>query len=342
MTEEHGGNLFLHRNMLDFSANLNPLGMPPCIREAVLAASADGAHYPDPDCTALTEQLALAEQTVPGRIVCGNGAADLIYRIAHALRPRRALLCVPAFGEYAAALHECGCTVREHLLKEENEFRLTGSILPLLTGDTDMLILCTPNNPSGLCISPGLLQSIAQRCAENGIFLVCDECFLTLAGQSPACSLRPYLRQHAVILKAFTKLFAMPGLRLGYAVCGSTETADKIRQSGQYWSVSAPAQAAGICALAQTDYVRESIAYIRHERAFLESALRDAGVRVFPSDANFLLLKSDPGLAGRMQQAGILIRDCSNFRGLGTGFFRIAVRTHEENLRLLAALGRCL
>jgi threonine-phosphate decarboxylase len=134
----------------------------------------------------------------------------------------------------------------------------------------------------------------------------------------------------------------MAGIRLGYAVCGSTHIAEMIQQSGQFWSVSALAQEAGIAALDETDYVRKTVRYITEERRFLAAELSKIGVKVYSGTANFLLFKSRTGLAEDLLSQGILIRDCTNFSGLTEGFYRVAVRTHEENIRLITALRRCL
>lgn len=342
MKQQHGGNIYRYPDHLDFSANLNPLGMPPAVREAVCSETAGWEHYPDPDCTALTTAIAAAEGIAPDRIVCGNGAADLIYRLVHAFRPQKAVLCAPTFGEYAAALHEVGCRIDEYVLHEANAFSLDAGFLDCLTPDTDMVFLCSPNNPTGQLTDPALLTEIARTCDENGILLLCDECFLDFTGQTERYSLKRCLCRNAVILRAFTKTYAMPGLRLGFVLCSHPEIAQRIRESGQFWSVSAPAQAAGIAALHETAYLQHAVALLAQERHFLTDALRALGIRVFPSAANFLLLHGTPGLDDRLLQEGILIRNCADYHGLCEGYYRTAVRTHAENLRLCAAFGRCI
>ncbi|MBQ6034138.1 MAG: aminotransferase class I/II-fold pyridoxal phosphate-dependent enzyme, partial [Ruminococcus sp.] len=151
-----------------------------------------------------------------------------------------------------------------------------------------------------------------------------------------------FMNGNCIILKAFTKLFAMAGIRLGYAVCGSSHIAEMIQQSGQFWSVSALAQEAGIATLDEEGYVRKTVRYITEERRFLAAELAKIGVKVYSGTANFLLFKSRTGLAEELLSQGILIRDCTNFSGLTEGFYRVAVRTHEENIRLITALRRCL
>jgi len=342
MIQQHGGNIFRIENVLDFSANIDPLGVPKSVKRVLAESISEIEKYPDPFCIELRNKLAQHEKLPAENIVCGNGADDLIFRIVHAFMPKKALICAPTFSEYRRALNECGCEITEHMLNEENGFEVDGDILDKLDTSLDMCFLCTPNNPTGRLISPEMLGAISRKCEKNRIIFVCDECFMGFVCDSERYSLRNHIGSFSVILKAFTKLYAMPGIRLGYAVCGDAANAEKIRDSGQFWSVSSFAQKAGIAALEVTDYVSKAVEYTAAERAFIVSELRDMGVNVLDSAANFLLFRSVAGLEEKLLAEGILIRECSNFRGLTEGFYRIAVRTHEENSRLIAALRRCL
>ena len=338
MMKIHGGNIYQNKEMLDFSANINPLGMPDAVRRAILVAAGDCVHYPDPHCTALTQCISGFEQIPPAQIVCGNGAADLIYRISHAFQPKHALICAPTFSEYAFALREAGCSVAEYALDPAANFQLDEGFLSAISDETDIVFLCTPNNPTGQLISPELLKKIADQCHEKHTLLISDECFLRFTESPAQYSLRSYWNENCVILNAFTKLYAMPGLRLGYAVCGNELLAEKIRCTGQYWSVSVPAQAAGIAALRETEWIRKTVSYLKAERMFLEELLPAGGVTVYPGSANFMLLKTEPEFGAKMRERRILVRSCSDFHGLSSVHFRIAVRTHDENRMLLAAV----
>lgn len=338
MIPEHGGNLRGRSDLLDFSANINPLGLPHSVKEAVTASVQEWTHYPDPDCTALTAALSANTGFPAEQIVCGNGAADLIYRIVHALHPHHALICAPTFSEYEHALLESGCEISFFNLTEQNSFRLSDEILNRITPDIDLLFLCTPNNPTGLRIEPELLAKIAMHCDKNNTVFVCDECFLAFSEQSAAYSLKSCMNPSCIILNAFTKIYAMPGIRLGFICCGSKELAAKIRQSGQFWSVSVPAQAAGIAALQDAKYLSRTVRYVAEERAFLTDSLRKCGIHVYRSDANFLMLRTNSQFAESMLKAGIIIRQCANFRNLDESYFRIAVRTNEENCQLIRAV----
>lgn len=338
MIEQHGGNLTKYPDFLDFSANINPLGMPESVKRAVIASAAECSRYPDPDCTALTRAIAVYDNLSPEQIVCGNGAADLIYRICYALRPKHAVVCAPTFSEYESALLAVSCEIRHYMLKESCGFHIQPDILTMLTPETDILFLCTPNNPTGQRIPPDLLCKIAEACRNAHIMLICDECFLRFSADAEQYSLRRCFDAHCIILNAFTKLYAIPGLRLGYLCCGDPDLAERIRKTGQYWSVSVPAQKAGIAALHETEYVSRTVEFVTAARKKLAEELRRSGLQVYPSDANFLLLRTDKRFAENMKQQRILVRSCSNFRGLSDSHFRIAVRTTDENAALIKAI----
>ena len=337
----HGGDVYRNRVRLDFSANVNPLGTPPEVMRAVAESASRLAAYPDPYCGALREKLAAVHGVQPEDVVCGNGAAELIFQFAAALRPKIALLPVPSFSEYAAALDAVGCETREYLLERAGGFAVTEALLDAITPETDVLTLCTPNNPTGRSVDPDLLLRILDRCRETGTWLLLDECFLDLTDKGAEKSIIPALRpgDRCFVLRAFTKLYGMAGVRLGYAVCKNTEFLSALCRTVQPWNVSAPAQAAGEAALDCRDFVARTLALIAGERDYLLRALRALGIAVLPGEANFLMLSGVPGLYEKLlTERQILIRSCANYRGLTEGDVRIAVRTHAENEQLIAAL----
>ncbi len=342
MIQEHGGNTIEYQNILDFSANINPLGMPETIQKTIIDNISSIEKYPDPFCTQLREKIAEREKISAVNIVCGNGADDLIYRIVHAVKPQKALMYSPCFSEYERALSEVGCNIIWYPLDENKEFELTETFTNCLDETIDICFICNPNNPNGRVIPPEILRIIAEKCSEHNILLVCDECFIDFVIDSEEYSIKNYLNEKCIILKAFTKIYAVPGIRLGYAVCGSRAEAEKIASTGQYWSVSSLAQRVGLTALDETKYIHRTVGLISRERRFLEAELKKAGVKTYHSDANFLLFKSSENLFAQMITEGILIRDCRNYRGLSAGYYRIAIRTNKENNILLNALRRSL
>ena len=334
----HGGDIYSRHVEHDFSANINPLGLHESIVSAAAEALSRCESYPDPNCRELTAAISSQEGVPAENIVCGNGAADLIYRIVSALKPRTSLLCAPTFSEYEKALKEHGCTVKKHYLKRENCFALTEEILGDITANTDILFLCTPNNPTGITIPRELMRRISEKCSETGTFLVVDECFLDFVENGAELSAKPLLNEKSVVLKAFTKMYAMAGMRLGYAIFGSEKTAAKAAETGQAWSVSTPAQAAGIAALKLNGYAEKTSKIISGERDYLSAGLRSMGFEIIPSEANFILFRCGVPLDKMLIQRGIAIRNCGNYDVPGSGWYRTAVRLRGENELLLAAI----
>lgn len=340
MKHRHGGNIYGYGSILDFSANINPLGMPKAVREAIAGCADACLHYPDPDAKSLREAIAKAEGIPAEAIICGNGAAELIYLLSAALQPKKAVLLAPAFAEYEESLLPVGCQTCFYECRKSAGFVPDEAYLDLLTEDVDIAFLCNPNNPTGAYIPKELLKSIRRKCLQNKIFLVLDECFLDFTGESKERSLIPELSAGGLfILKAFTKIYAMPGLRLGYGMTYDRELLFRMQKARQPWSVSVPAQLSGIAALSEEGFVEKTVCYVREERAFLKGGMENLGIRVYPGEANYLFFETgDPLFGKKLEEKGILIRDCSNYRGLTPGYYRIAVRTRQENEKLLEAI----
>lgn len=345
----HGGDWAGYRaefgcDALDFSANVSPLGLPAGVAAAITNALPTADRYPDPLCRELRAALAGAEGVPADWILCGNGAADLIFRLALAVRPRRALLPAPTFAEYEAALQTVGCAVQRVFLREENEFAVTEEFIDAVTPETDIVFLCQPNNPTGQVTPPALVQRLVRRCAECGAVLVVDECFLDFLPDRDAWTAKQLLRDapQLVILKAFTKLYAMAGVRLGYALCGDAALLEKMRGAGQPWAVSSLAQAAGLAALQETAYAGAVRALIAEQRPRMAAGLRALGLRVMDGQANYLLFRATPDFGEKLRRRGAVVRSCANYPGLDAAWYRTAVRTAEENTRLLQIMGEIL
>ena len=340
MKHIHGGNIYRNSGALDFSANLNPLGMPEAVREAARRGVEASEHYPDPDCTELRAAIGKAEGVDARQVICGNGAAELIFLLAQAKRPKKALLTAPAFAEYEQALRTVDCEMVWHELREDSGFALGESILEKITPETELVMLCNPNNPTGLLTEPALMERILGRCRETGSFLAVDECFQDFVEERERYTMKGMLKNsgNLFLLKAFTKRYAMAGIRLGYGLCSNPEVIGKMQESVQPWSVSIPAQAAGMAALKEEAYVNRAREIVRTERAFLKEELRKLGFQVYDSRANYIFFRGPAGLVEYALKKHVLIRDCSNYRGLTEGYYRVAVKTHEENRKLLEAL----
>lgn len=345
----HGGDWAGYRaefgcDALDFSANVSPLGLPAGVAAAITNALPTADRYPDPLCRELRAALAGAEGVPADWILCGNGAADLIFRLALAVRPRRALLPAPTFAEYEAALQTVGCAVQRVFLREENEFAVTEEFIDAVTPETDIVFLCQPNNPTGQVTPPALVERLVRRCAECSAVLVVDECFLDFLPDRDAWTAKQLLRDapQLIILKAFTKLYAMAGVRLGYALCGDATLLEKMRGAGQPWAVSSLAQAAGLAALQETAYAGAVRALIAEQRPRMAAGLRALGLRVMDGQANYLLFCATPDFGEKLRRRGAVVRSCANYPGLDAAWYRTAVRTAEENTRLLQIMGEIL
>ncbi len=331
---EHGGAM-----PLDLSANINPFGIPPRVSQAMHDAIARCERYPDPLCRALRHAIGETQHVGAGQIFCGNGAAEVLFRLSAVLRPRHALLTAPTFAEYEQSLS--GCELRFHLLREHEGFALTERFLDALTPDLDAVYLCNPNNPTGRTIDPALLREIVERCKQNGTWLIVDECFLDFLQDEETHTLRTALPDYdrLVLLRAFTKMYAVPGVRLGYCMSANAALINALYRAGQPWNVSVIAQACGVAATQEGEFVRQTAAAIARERGVLTEALRARGLTVYPAQANFVLLHTqDLAFGQKLAQKGILVRDCSNYRGLSAGYYRIAVRDAHARQQLLAAL----
>lgn len=337
---EHGGDVFEREIVYDFSANLNPLGMPESVKNALQKSISEWEKYPDPFCRSLVKKLSERENFPPENIVCGNGAADLIFRIVQVVKPKKAVVCAPSFSEYSKALTQNGCEISAYFLSEKSGFALDENILEMLDESVRMLILSTPNNPTGRTIDSEILRRICEKCEANDIVFLCDECFIDFTEN--AAHAEQFINPNVVVLKAFTKIYAMAGLRLGYALFGDDVLAEKVRKNGQFWSVSAPAQTAGEAALDEKNHLEKTLELVKKEREFLTENLRNFGFKVYPSEANFILFYTKLPLDEMLLSEKILIRNCANFDGLEQGYFRIAVRSHEENSALVSAIERCL
>ncbi len=336
----HGGNIYQYRGCLDFSANCNPLGTPGSVKEAVVESLEHISDYPQVGYEPLREALAEYEGMDADSIICGNGAAELVFSVCRARRPKKALVPAPTFAEYEQALLSVGCEVRHYVLREENGFQVQPDFMQALHKGLDIVFLCNPNNPTGILLERDFLFEVLRRCRELEILLVVDECFLDFVKKPGAYSLKAQIHRYhnLFLLKAFTKRYAMAGIRLGYGICENREFLKEMELVTQPWNISSMAQAAGIAALKESAYVEEGRRMVLEEAEFLKKEMEELGLEVYPSQANYLFFKGPENLFEACIEKGILIRDCSNYPGLQKGYFRVAVRKHEENQLLIKAL----
>ena len=285
------------------------------------------------------------EYTKKEYLICGNGAADLIFSLSRALNPKKALLPAPTFAEYEQALVSVGCEISRYYLKEENDFCIQKDYPDVLKREKpDIIFLCNPNNPTGITIPQDLLEEILETCAMQGIFMVVDECFLDFVKDPEKHTLKGKLEKYPglFILKAFTKRYAIPGVRLGYGFCSDRKVLDRMEAVTQPWNVSTMAQQAGMAALKEAEYVEAGRQIIFRESAWMKEKMRQVGLTVYPSEANYIFFYGPEDLFERCVAKGILIRDCSNYLGLKKGYYRVAVKLHEQNEKLIEVLEEVL
>lgn len=338
---QHGGDVYRYKGCIDFSANCNPLGTPESVIRAAAESAARMADYPDVRCQKLREALSAYEGVGPKMLYLGNGAAEVIFSLCLAVRPQKALVPAPTFAEYEQALSSVGCPVEHVSLREEDGFRVDETFVHAIEEKKpEIVFLCNPNNPTGVLTSRDLLIRILEACERVGSRLVLDECFNDFIRERERYTMKAYLKDHPglFILKAFTKRYAMAGIRLGYGLSADPELLDQMEAVTQPWNVSSLAQAAGVAALKEEAYVDAGRRLIWEERDYLKKGLADLRFKLYDSQANYVFFYSGVSLWEACKDRGILIRDCSNYPGLGEGYYRVAVRTHEENLRLLQVL----
>lgn len=336
---EHGGDIYTHEGAIDFSANINPLGIPAAALEAVRANVSALEVYPDIECRDLREAIARFEGTQSRYVVCTAGVTDLLHRLCQVLKSSSSLVTAPCFSGYEQALEQAGSAIIRHPLEEDEGFELTDSIAGFSAWDTppEVVFLCNPNNPTGLTISPELIRAILDEARDAGIVVVLDECFLDFTHEPSAVSLCEAY-PNLVIMRAFTKMFAMAGLRLGYGICSDEQLVARLIAAGQLWAVSGPAQVAGRAALDVEGWTEQTRAYVDEQRAVLQRGLEDCGMRVIPGKANYLMFSCDRDLYAPLLEKGFLIRRCENYIGLDGRWYRVAVRTAQENAALIAAV----
>ncbi len=362
----HGGDVYrasrltgipVHR-IIDFSASINPLGASPMALKAAWAAMGRQSigNYPPPHAGMLASRIERmlggpekGEGT--GRVVVGNGSTELIYLIPRALRPKTVLIHEPAFSEYGRAALLSGARVRASksitLSKSgSNSFDLDRFVRDMRASGADMAFICNPNNPTGQLLDREAVAGLAGEAAKARCRLVVDEAFMdfcpgqSLAGDAVKGGKGSGKKQWLIILRSMTKFHALTGFRIGYAVFGSASDAEKALGCKEPWSVNTPAIEAAMAALDDTAHAQKTLRLMERERAYMSRGLTEAGIWHLPTAANFFLIrvKRPGGLVKLLFQKGILVRDCSNFHGLGEGFIRIAIKKRHENRLLLHAI----
>lgn len=355
----HGGNLrraselygFTEREWLDFSANINPLGLSPAVKAAILQQLDTIVNYPDPEAVKCKQSIADYYDLSVETLVIGNGAVELIYLLTHKLHPRRVLIPAPTFSEYARAVQSLeDSEVIYYPLRPEGEFRIDVDEFINKLSLVDMCFLCNPNNPVGNVLRADELQKIIAAAASRRVWLVLDESFIDFIADSEKISCRHLVAHYdnVIIIHSLTKFFAIPGLRLGFGVMPKS-LARSLEAAKDPWNVNNLAQAAAVAALQDKAYISATVDLIQREKQFMFVELnKTAGITAYWPAANFVFFRLEHmqynalTLADAIACNGILIRDCSSYPGLNKQYLRVAVKKPAENRRLLGVLQNLL
>lgn len=375
----HGGNIykvFREKNLkeiLDYSSNINPYGIPESLKSRIIENLEILERYPDPDYVELREKLAHLNKIDISDIVLGNGATEIIFLFMKVINPKKILIVSPTFGEYERAVKateiprdivSLSCSgdnknienkeieIEYFELKESDDFKLNiGNLKNQLEKKYDLLIICNPNNPTGKFLKLAQTEEILKECNKYDTKLFIDEAFIEFLadGMKESIINTEENKKNLFVTRAFTKFFAIPGLRLGYGMYFDKELEQKISEKKEPWSVNNIAELAGLTVLDDTEYIEKTLKWITKEKIYMYEKLNEiSGIKVYETEVNFITGKIDEKLfleglnvkilREKMLEQGILIRDASNFKFLDKRFFRLAIKDRASNDRVIEAM----
>ena len=375
----HGGNIykiFREKNIkeiLDYSSNINPYGIPESLKKRITENLEILERYPDPDYVELREKLAYLNKVDISNIILGNGATEIIFLFMKVINPKKILIVSPTFGEYERAVKateiprdivSLSCSgdnknienkeieIEYFELKESDDFKLNiGNLKNELEKKYDLLIICNPNNPTGKFLKLAQTEEILKECNKYDTKLFIDEAFIEFLadGMKESIINTEENKKNLFVTRAFTKFFAIPGLRLGYGMYFDKELEQKISEKKEPWSVNNIAEMAGLTVLDDTEYIEKTLKWITKEKIYMYEKLNEiSGIKVYETEVNFITGKIDEKLFSeglnvkilreKMLEQGILIRDASNFKFLDERFFRLAIKDRASNDRVIKAM----
>ena len=376
----HGGNIykvFREKNIkeiLDYSSNINPYGIPESLKSRIIENLEILERYPDPDYVELREKLANLNNVNLSDIILGNGATEIIFLFMKVINPKKILIVSPTFGEYERAvkateipgdivslsysngdnknIENKKIEIEYFGLKESDDFKLNiGNLKNELEKKYDLLIICNPNNPTGKFLKLAQTEEILKECNKYDTKLFIDEAFIEFLadGMKESIINTEENKKNLFVTRAFTKFFAIPGLRLGYGMYFDKELEQKISEKKEPWSVNNIAEMAGLTVLDDTEYIEKTLKWITKEKIYMYEKLNEiSGIKVYETEVNFITGKIDEKLFSeglnvkvlreKMLEQGILIRDASNFKFLDERFFRLAIKDRASNDRVIKVL----
>ena len=379
----HGGNIykiFREKNIkeiLDYSSNINPYGIPESLKKRITENLEILERYPDPDYIELRQKLAHLNKVDISNIILGNGATEIIFLFMKVINPKKILIAAPTFGEYERAVkatervenssvlgnsnkkkdddnsyEKQKIEIEYFELNESDDFKLNiHNLKNELEKKYDLLIICNPNNPTGKFLKLDETEEILRECNKHNTKLFIDEAFIDFLkdGMKESIINTKENRYNLFVTRAFTKFFAIPGLRLGYGIYFDKNLEKEISEKKEPWSVNNIAEIAGLTVLDDTKYIEETLKWIEEEKIYMYEKLNKiSGIKVYETEVNFIAGKIDEKLFSeglnvkilreKMLEQGILIRDASNFKFLDERFFRLAIKNRKNNNRVIETL----
>ena len=379
----HGGNIykiFREKNIkeiLDYSSNINPYGIPESLKKRITENLEILERYPDPDYVELREKLAHLNKVDVSNIILGNGATEIIFLFMEVINPQKVLIVSPTFREYERAAKAIErvedssilgdsdkkeydeksfgkqkIEIEYFELKENDDFKLNiDNLKNELAKKYDLLIICNPNNPTGKFLKLDKTEEILKECNKYNTKLFIDEAFIDFLkdGMKESIINTKENKQNLFVTRAFTKFFAMPGLRLGYGIYFDKKLEKRISEKKEPWSVNNIAEMAGLTVLDDTKYIEETLKWIAEEKTYVYEKLNEInGIKPYKTEVNFITVKIEDNfilkglnvkiLREKMLEQEILIRDASNFNFLDERFFRLAIKDRENNNRVIQTL----
>ena len=353
--EIHGGNIYKlqregKKDILDYSSNINPLGVPESLKKAVSENFSVLTRYPDINYTELRESIGKYNNIESENIIAGNGATEVLFLYIKALKPKKVLIAAPTFAEYERAVKNAECEIDFFELKEEDNFILNKDEFIQKAKNYNLAVICNPNNPTGKFISKEIIFEINENLKKSGTKLFIDECFIEfiLGWKEKTSAL--FKSENIFILRALTKFFALPGLRLGYGICFDKKIIEKINEIREPWSVNGFADLAGKVILNDIEYIKNTEKWILEERKYFTDSLKEIEenkkIKIYETETNFILIKllemTSEEFKSRMEEKNILVRNASNFKFLDNSFIRLAIKDREKNKKVIEAIREVL
>lgn len=354
MKDLHGGNIYKFQregknNILDYSSNINPLGVPKKFIDIAKESFDKLVNYPDPYYIELRKKIAEFNSLNMDNIIVGNGATEILFLYIRALKPKKVLLLAPCFAEYERALKSVSAKIEYFELKESDSFypNIENLKKKIENNNYDLLLLCNPNNPTGQFIKLEDIKKIIKICEKKNTKIFIDEAFIEFIQNWKEKTVSLLKNKDIFIMRAFTKFFAIPGLRLGYGISFDENILKKMWEEKEPWTVNTFANLAGLIMLDDKNYIEDTEKWILEEKKYIYSKLSEFKyIKAYKTECNFILIKlfniSSSALREKMIEKNILIRDASNFKFLNESFVRLAIKDKESNLKMLENLKEVL